>query len=836
MSPQWFVAAPLLLATIGLPTAASTREPLPGVDVPLSLWTSASHPSGVALGDALGISWGDYDRDGFVDLFACYSGNLWRNVGGVDWELVADLDDVLPSAYARYGSSFGDYNNDGLPDIGTEPREIHGDVNLNLLENLGGGKFVNVIDDVVDVIPYGDSETICWGDVNGDGYLDMFLPVYPPWASGSLGQGGPGNFFLFNLGPTGGGGAFAFHEMSGSAGLDNPPPDSARPEGAQFVDCDFDGDLDLYSNGYLYQNISNPATPLFQALEEVGIGFETLLDEGAMFFDYDLDGDYDLLVVYTEPGVRIWESYGDGTFFPAELSIVDEPFSGLDLGMSAADWDMDGDIDFTTRQVFRRNMLMEEGARHFTVASHTIPSGHISSATPAWADWDHDGDLDCAIGNFDIPTTAHFYENTTYDATPAAARRHLRVRVLRDSPTVPDGLETEFGASVEVDVITPHDGLKRKKFVASSHGYLNQNDYTLHFALPPDPFPADPARDVAFDVVVDFPGLPEQGLTRIDEHANTALGSIDLATLDDREITVFRSGKVIVDGVETLPAGQGAELQTSTGGLMLADRLTGLPAPVMAPGEDWFVGLEITTGADSLRVKEIILDGQLDARAQCETGHNMAIWDVTTPSEPVLAPGSIRFEETSPRNRRSYFRTDVILAPSRTYRVVAAVTSLRETPIAGPVDEGLLVVRGGLGFTDPDPCSGSAVAAATPSPGVTSVAVRYGAYEGGEVVAVPHAVDATMAARLLDVQPNPFPSRTLLSVFLDVEAEVELRIYDARGRRIRRLSPGRLAAGTHTLEWDGHGGDAALVTPGTYFVELRVNGSRRDVAKAIVVR
>ncbi|MFO0985387.1 MAG: VCBS repeat-containing protein, partial [Planctomycetota bacterium] len=109
------------------------------VDVPLELWQNADWPTGLPIGSTNGISWGDYDGDGWIDMFACQSANLWRNIGGTTWVKAADLDSILPNASYRYGSSFGDYNNDGLADIGTEPRNSGGDSCFHLLENLGGG-------------------------------------------------------------------------------------------------------------------------------------------------------------------------------------------------------------------------------------------------------------------------------------------------------------------------------------------------------------------------------------------------------------------------------------------------------------------------------------------------------------------------------------------------------------------------------------------------------------------------------------------------------------------------------------------------------------------------
>ena len=82
------------------------------------------------------------------------------------------------------------------------------------------------------------------------------------------------------------------------------------------------------------------------------------------------------------------------------------------------------------------------------------------------------------------------------------------MRPLADSPDVPAGLELEYGASVEIVLAQADDGYRRKKFVSSSAGYLNQNEYTLHFGLPADPAPDDQAEDLHLEVIVDFPSLP----------------------------------------------------------------------------------------------------------------------------------------------------------------------------------------------------------------------------------------------------------------------------------------------------------------------------------------
>lgn len=716
----------LLLALVASSAAAQ--------DVPLRLWTNPDFPTGLNFGATNGISFGDYDADGYIDVFAHSSGNLWRNVGGTTW-VVYNLNRIFPAGegvFDRYGSSFGDFNNDGFPDIATEPRA---GTFIWILENQGGTvpptfRRIVAADGRMPIVGGVSTETNCWADVDGDTDLDLLVPAYPfPGADDR-------NQFFENLGPRMSDGLYTFRERAEEAGLDNRPyRGSARSEGAQFVDTDFDGDLDGWTSALFYQNRSTTGVPQFVELTEAasGILYSDELDEGGAFDDYDMDGDYDFFAVFTSGAVctQIFENRGDGSYFQFDRADIEDACDGLNLGLSTADWDMDGDVDFTTRYVFRRNQFVETGRREFTVATHVIPDSHITSATPSWGDWDHDGDIDSALGNW--TSTGHMYDSILYDGLSEAEKRHFRVRTMRDSDTVPQGLETEYGSNVEVVVKSPVEQYRRRDFTASGHGYLNQNEYTLTFALPPDPTPADPMSDVVFDVVADFPNLPSVGYWRVDRFVNPMLADLDLADLTNREITIFRSGIVVINGTTHPPdPNEATLLTTAAGGLVLATNDDPLVRPEPAMGGTEWVGIDFNTvGADKrVRVREVMVDGLAGVTATCggQEG-NVFLWDVTDPDATVLR-GVFNVPHNE-RNDRVYQYTGALLERERSYRMIARVETVRGTSVETPIAEGDATIDGGVRApeTSIDPCDGRSVAAPATNPALIYASFRYGALE-----------------------------------------------------------------------------------------------------------
>jgi hypothetical protein len=73
-------------------------------------------------------------------------------------------------------------------------------------------------------------------------------------------------------------------------------------------------------------------------------------------------------------------------------------------------------------------------------------------------------------------------------------------------------------------------------------------------------------------------------------------------------------------------------------------------------------------------------------------------------------------------------------------------------------------------------------------------------------------------------QPNPFRGRVSATLRLPTEGHVEAAIYDAAGRRVRRLFAGP-RSGVVEIAWDSSRDDGRAAGPGLYFLRVRVGGA-----------
>jgi hypothetical protein len=125
--------------------------------------------------------WGDYDNDGNMDMFSpVYQDNnniLYKNDGNGDFIKVSDQILVNDNGWSSCGS-WGDYDNDGYIDLFVTNSMYTMYTNNNFLyRNNGNGTFSKVTDGVI-VEEWSPSTSASWCDYDCDGDLDMYVTVW----------------------------------------------------------------------------------------------------------------------------------------------------------------------------------------------------------------------------------------------------------------------------------------------------------------------------------------------------------------------------------------------------------------------------------------------------------------------------------------------------------------------------------------------------------------------------------------------------------------------------------------------------------------------------------
>lgn len=251
-----------------------------------------------------GLAVADVDGDGRLDLYFTTQlgkNQLWRNLGGGRFEDLTDRAGVALQDQVSVGAAFGDYDNDGKPDLYVTTVR-HGN---HLFQNRGGGRFQDVTREAG--LEYsGHSSGAVFLDVDRDGLLDLLVTNVGVYTTSQPGRGGyyvgledafSGHLFpersepklLYrNLGHG------RFEEISRPMKLN----DTSWCGDATFADLNGDGYPDLYlpnmqGDDHYYEN-------------QQGRGFKDRTAElfpktpwgatGARFFDYNQDGKIDLFV------------------------------------------------------------------------------------------------------------------------------------------------------------------------------------------------------------------------------------------------------------------------------------------------------------------------------------------------------------------------------------------------------------------------------------------------------------------------------------------------------------------------------------------------------------
>ncbi len=389
---------------------------------------------------------------------------------------------------ANYGMgvAVGDYDNDGFPDIYVT------NFGKNILyHNNGNGTFTDVTAKA-GVAAGGWSASAGFFDYDNDGNLDLFVTRYLDWTpekSKTCGRVAdpmycpPGEFLSTTNILYRNRGDGTFEDVSAASGVSAK---KGHGLGVAFADYDGDGFTDVF--------VANDATEQFLFHNNRNGTFtEVALDSGAaltssgkmpsgmgvVFQDYDNDGLPDLLVTQLphEP-YAVFHNDGRGSFSAQELETGFGVLSGKSSGWGAGleDFDNDGwkDAFIVQGHVFDNVEMYDSSLRYrdtpLLALNHRghFEKSDLGSNLPtagrgaAFGDLNNDGWIDVVTTS--LGEAPQFYLNR-------GGKLHWLTITLRGKRSNRDG----FGAHVQVNGQT--------RFATAAGSYLSSNDKRLHFGL-----------------------------------------------------------------------------------------------------------------------------------------------------------------------------------------------------------------------------------------------------------------------------------------------------------------------------------------------------------------
>ena len=311
-----------------------------------------------------GASIVDYDRDGWQDIYLTNSGegsknSLYRNLGNgtfkdVAGELgIADLNQV--GTGVSMGAVWGDYDNDGYEDLFLykwgRPELFHND----------GGRHFTRVTDQAGLPAWVNANTAIWFDYDGDGLLDLFLGGYYSedvdlWhlqttrmmpESFEYAKNGGRKYLFHNLGNG------KFEEVSAKLGINSRRWALA----ASAADLRGSGHQDLFvANDYGVSELYfNDGKQFHEVGQQTGVGFAPKSGMTAAFGDVLNQGKYAVYVSnISEDGVLIqgnnlWVpqegTSGDGLRYENLARALGVEMGGWSWGMQFGDLNNDGTLD-----------------------------------------------------------------------------------------------------------------------------------------------------------------------------------------------------------------------------------------------------------------------------------------------------------------------------------------------------------------------------------------------------------------------------------------------------------------------------------------------------------
>ena len=394
-----------------------------------------------------GVALCDFDGDGQLDLFCTGGGHipekgvlqplpagLFQQRDRWQFATVTERAGLARPRYYSHGCATGDYNNDGFADL-----FVTGYGGTTLYVNQGDGTFLETTD-AAGLFDPRFSTSAAWGDIDGDGNLDLYVTHYLDWSwENNPPCFGPGDVpdvcpprqfqgLDDRLYRSLGDGRFMdasqeFGLLPGGNGL-----------GVVLGDIDQDGDADIYVANDATENryyVNDGGRLREQGLEQ-GVALDDRASAngsmGVDFGDFNGDGRIDIWVAnYEKELFALYRNDGElGFEFVSRqtgISELGELFVGF--GTAFGDFDRDGDEDLivanghviqTVRLSPIRQLPLLLRNENGKFVRQTFPEGtylgdpHLARGL-SLGDIDADGDLDVAISHNNEPVA--LLENLT---------------------------------------------------------------------------------------------------------------------------------------------------------------------------------------------------------------------------------------------------------------------------------------------------------------------------------------------------------------------------------------------------------------------------------------
>ncbi|MFT5287322.1 MAG: hypothetical protein ACI8TQ_003507 [Planctomycetota bacterium] len=481
------------------------------------------HDRATDLGvDTMGLSGGisieDFDGDGDLDLLVSAWGlsdplRYFQNTGdGRFSELSTEVG--LEGITGGLNMVHADCDNDGDVDVfvlrgawlGYPPATDGGAYPNSLLVNVTAGGFVDDTE-AAGLLSLHPTQTAAWGDLDGDGLLDLFV--------GNESHGAnvhPAELFMNQ-------GHRRFVDEATSRGADV----RGMIKSVVLGDYDNDGDLDVHVSRLTESNLllRNENGHFTDATSEAGLGAPTRSFPG-WWFDYDNDGWQDLFVSgYGSDGKlgtagtmaasflklphngetpRLFHNRGDGTFEDVSSAAGFDQVT-FTMGSNFGDLDNDGWLDFYLgtgdpdyRSIVPNRMYRNAEGKRFQDVTTSGGFGHLQKGHAiAFADLDEDGDQDVFAvmgGAFE----GDVFMNALFE-NPGHGNRWIKLELEGTRSN-----RSAIGARVAVQIASP-SGERSVHSTVSTGGSFGSSPLRRELGL------ADATR--VLDVQVTWPGTTE---------------------------------------------------------------------------------------------------------------------------------------------------------------------------------------------------------------------------------------------------------------------------------------------------------------------------------------